>query len=147
MSVEFRKITRENFYPLLKLDPGDEGKFVASNAVSLAEAWLHYEAHDTHPFAIYHREELVGFLMVHEDLSKGVLDLWRLAIAKEHQGKGYGAAALKKLIFLAGESGKYTCIAIGYMEGNDRARHIYEKLGFRPTGVVEDGEIILRLGL
>ena len=33
------------------------------------------------------------------------------------------------------------------MEGNDRARHIYEKLGFRPTGVVEDGEIILRLGL
>ena len=55
MSVEFRKITRENFYPLLKLDPGDEGKFVASNAVSLAEAWLHYEAHDTHPFAIYHR--------------------------------------------------------------------------------------------
>lgn len=33
------------------------------------------------------------------------------------------------------------------MEGNDRAKHIYEKLGFRSTGLVEDGEIILRLDL
>ena len=147
MSVEFRGIDRVNFYSLLKMDPGDGGKFVASNAVSLAEAWLHYEHHDTHPFAVYHTEELVGFMMVHEDRAKGVLDLWRLAIAREHQGRGYGSAALSRLIALARESGRYTCIAIGYMEGNDRARHIYEKLGFRPTGLVEDGEIIMRLDL
>lgn len=147
MSVEFRGIDRANFYPLLKMDPGDGGKFVASNAVSLAEAWLHYERHDTHPFAVYHAEELVGFMMVHEDRAKGVLDLWRLAIAREHQGRGYGSAALSRLIALAQESGRYTCIAIGYMKGNDRARHIYEKLGFRPTGLVEDGEIIMRLDL
>ena len=129
--VSFRSIDKENFYPLLKMDPGDGGKFVASNAVSLAEAWLYYESHDTHPFAVYHAEELVGFMMVHEEPEKKVLDLWRLAIAKEHQGKGYGSA----------------CIAIGYMEGNDRAKHIYETLGFLPTGVVEDGEVIMRLDL
>ena len=121
--VSFRSIDKENFYPLLKMDPGDGGKFVASNAVSLAEAWLYYESHDTHPFAVYH------------------------AIAREHQGRGCGTAALSQFIALARESGKYACIAIGYMEGNDRARHIYEKLGFRPTGLVEDGEIIMRLDL
>lgn len=143
--VDFRAIHRENFYPLLKMDPGDDGKFVASNAISLAEAWLYYERRDTHPFAVYHGEELVGFMMVHEDREKRVLDLWRLAIAKEHQGKGYGTAALRKLIPLARDSGKYTCLAIGYMEGNHRAKHIYETLGFHPTGVVEDGEIIMRL--
>ena len=145
--VSFRSIDKKNFYPLLKMDPGDGGKFVVSNAVSLAEAWLYYESHDTHPFAIYHGKEPVGFMMVHEDLPKGVLDLWRLVIAKEQQGKGYGCAALQKLISLARESGKYACIAIGYMEGNDRAKHIYEKLGFRSTGLVEEGEIILRLDL
>lgn len=147
MNIEFRKITRENFYSLLNMDPGDGGKFVAPNAVSLAEAWLHYEAHDTHPFAVYHAEELVGFMMVHEDRRKAVLDLWRLAIAKDRQGTGYGTAALRRLISLARESGKYACIAIGYMEGNDRARRLYEKLGFYPTGLVEDGEIIMRLDL
>ena len=145
--VSFRSIDKENFYPLLKMDPGDRGKFVASNAVSLAEAWLYYESHDTHPFAVYHGEELVGFMMVHEDLQKGVLDLWRLAIAREHQGRGCGTAALSQFIALARESGKYACIAIGYMKGNERARHIYEKLGFRPTGLVEDGEILMRLDL
>lgn len=147
MSVEFRGIDRTNFYPLLQMDPGDGGKFVASNAVSLAEAWLYYEHHDTHPFAIYRGAELVGFMMVHEDRPKGVLDLWRLVIARDQQGKGYGSAALSKLIALARESGKYVCIAPGYVEGNARAKRLYEKLGFRPTGAVEDGEIIMRLDL
>lgn len=145
--ISFRSINKKNFYPLLKMDPGDEGKFVASNAVSLAEAWLYYESHDTHPFAIYHGQELVGFMMVHEDPPKKALELWRLAIAKEQQGRGYGSAALRKLIPLARESGKYACIVIGYMQGNDRAKHIYEKLGFLPTGVVEDGEVIMKLPL
>ena len=145
--VDFRPIDKENFYPLLNMDPGDHGTFVASNAVSLAEAWLYYENHDTHPFAVYEGDTLVGFMMVHEDRPKGVLYLWRLAIAREHQGRGCGTAALSQFIALARESGKYSCIAIGYMEGNDRARHIYEKLGFRPTGLVEDGEIIMRLDL
>lgn len=147
MNIEFRKITRENFYPVLFMDPGDGGKFVASNAASLAEAWLHYESHDTHPFAVYHGEELVGFLMVHEDPEKGELYPWRLVIAKEQQGKGYGSAALKKLIHLARDCGKYTYMTIDYMDGNLPAKHIYEKLGFRPTGEVEDGEIFMRLDL
>lgn len=147
MSVEFRKITRENFYSVLFMDPGDKGKFVASNAASLAEAWLYYEQNDTHPFAIYHGEQLVGFMMVHEDLEKKELYPWRLVIAKEQQGRGYGSAALKKLIGLARNCGKYAYMTIDYMEGNFPAKHIYEKLGFRPTGEVENGEIFMRLNL
>ena len=145
--ITFRKIDKDNFYPLLELDPGDGGKFVASAAVSLAEAWLYYESHDTYPFAVYHREELVGYMMAHEDLRRKALFLWRLAIAKEHQGKGYGTAALRKFIDLARESGKYACVVIGFEEGNDRAGHLYEKLGFRPVGKDAHGETILRLDL
>ena len=137
--IAFRPIDKGNFYPLLELDPGDGGKFVASAAVSLAEAWLYYEEHNTYPFALYAGEELVGYMMA--------LFLWRLAIAKEHQGKGYGTEALRKFIALARESGKYACLVIGYEAGNDRAGRMYERLGFRPTGVVEDGETILRLDL
>lgn len=143
--ITFRTIDKDNFYPLLELDPGDGGKFVASAAVSLAEAWLYYEEHNTYPFAVYHGERPVGYMMAHEDMSRKALFLWRLAIAKEDQGKGYGTAALRKFIALARESGKYDCVVVGYEEGNDRGRHIYEKLGFRPTGVVEDGETVMKL--
>ena len=145
--ITFRTIDKNNIYPLLVLDPGDGGKFVASAAFSLAEAWLYYEAHDTYPFAVYHGEELVGYMMAHEDMSRKALFLWRLAIAREHQGKGCGTDALRKFIALARESGKYDCVVIGYEEGNERGRHIYEKLGFRPVGVAADGETILRLDL
>lgn len=147
MNVEFRAIDKTNFYPLLELDPGDGGRFVASAAVSLAEAWLYYEEHNTYPFAVYHGDALVGYMMAHEDPGRRALFLWRLAIAREHQGKGYGTAALRKFIALARESGKYACLVIGYEEGNDRAGRMYEGLGFRPTGTVEDGETILRLDL
>ena len=147
MSVDFRGIDRTNFYPLLELDPGDGGKFVASAAVSLAEAWLYYEEHNTYPFALYAGEKLVGYMMAHEDPERKTLFLWRLAIDKEHQGKGYGTEALRKFIALARESGKYACLVIGYEEGNDRAGRMYERLGFRPTGTVEDGETIMRLDL
>lgn len=143
--ITFRPIDKGNFYPLLELDPGDGGKFVASAAVSLAEAWLYYEEHNTYPFALYAGEELVGYMMAHEDRDRRALFLWRLAIAKEHQGKGYGTEALRKFIALARESGKYACLVIGYEAGNDRAGRMYERLGFRPTGTVEDGETILRL--
>lgn len=145
--ITFRKIDKDNFYPLLELDPGDGGKFVASAAVSLAEAWLYYESHDTYPFALYAGEELVGYMMAHEDLDRRALFLWRLAIAREHQWKGYGTEALRKFIALARESGKYACVVIGYKEGNLRAGHIYEKLGFRPVGKEAAGETILRLDL
>ena len=143
--ITFRPIDKGNFYPLLELDPGDRGKFVASAAVSLAEAWLYYEEHNTFPFALYAGEELVGYMMAHEDPDRKALFLWRLAIAKEHQGKGYGTEALRKFIALARESGEYACLVIGYEAGNDRAGRMYERLGFRPTGTVEDGETILRL--
>ena len=145
--VTFRTIDKNNFYPLLKLDPGDGGKFVASPAVSLAEAWLYYEEHNTYPFALYAGEELAGYMMAREDLGRKALFLWRLAIAKEHQGKGYGTAALRRFITLARESGKYACIVIGYEEGNDRAGRMYERLGFRPVGKEPNGETILRLDL
>lgn len=145
--VEFRRIDKGNFYPLLELDPGDEGKFVASAAVSLAEAWLYYEEHNTYPFAVYHGEALVGYMMAHEDRDRRALFLWRLAIAKEHQGKGYGTEALRKFIDLTRARGKYDCIVIGYEEGNHRAGRMYERLGFRPVGKEPDGETILRLDL
>lgn len=73
--VSFRSIDKKNFYSLLKMDPGDGGKFVASNAVSLAEAWLYYESHDTHPFAVYRAgiNNGKGFaLFVTEEVAVGV---------------------------------------------------------------------------
>ena len=40
---------------------------MASNAYSLAEAWLYKDAGDVYPFAIYNDDTPVGFMMLDED--------------------------------------------------------------------------------
>ena len=95
--IELRKIDAGNYQKILGMElPRQQQSFVASNAASLAEAWVFYDT--ARPFAIYHDDEPVGFLMF--DFGKGPreVEIWRFMIAPEHQGKGYGTAALRAAI-------------------------------------------------
>lgn len=51
--LSFKPITKENFSAIVKMKRPENEHFVASNAYSLAQAWLYREANDTFPFAIY----------------------------------------------------------------------------------------------
>jgi len=142
--IQFKAITEENFRAIVQMKRPEKEHFVSSNLYSLAQAWLYRDAGDVHPFAIYNDDEPVGFMMLDED-DDGSLVIWRIMFPEEHTNKGYGSEAIRKIISLARESGKYPRILIDYVEGNDRARHVYEKLGFRDTGEVENNEHVLEL--
>lgn len=131
--VTFRKITEENF--------------VAANAVSLAQAWLYREDEDVFPFAIYHNETPVGFMLLEEDMEEELLILWRIMIAPEYEGRGFGTAAVELLIRYARDSGLYRALDLDFAPDNVHARHIYDKLGFQPTGVISHGSVEMRLSL
>lgn len=146
--IHFRKITEENFMAIMQMKRPEGENFVASNAYSLAQAWLYREAGDVYPFAVYHGEEPVGFMMLDEDSDERCLVLWRIMFPEEHQGRGYGTSAIQKLIQLAKDSGKYDFIILDYVPENKIAKHVYEKLDFLPTGrIVNEGEIEMRLDL
>lgn len=145
--IEFRPITEENFWDIINMKRPEGEKFVAPNAVSLAEAWLYRDAGDVFPFAVYDGDRSVGFMMLDEDAEERVLMLWRIMFPEEHTNRGYGAQAIRKVIGLARESGKYDRMVLDYVPGNDRAAHLYEKLGFRPTGEISHGEVVMELKL
>ena len=42
---------------------------------------------------------------------------------------------------------KYKKVVLCYMEGNEEARILYEKLGFQDTGERDDDEIIMSLSI
>ena len=146
--ISFRKITEDNFAAIIQMKRPDGEKFVASNAYSLAQAWLYREAGDVYPFAIYNEEVPVGFMMLDEDTEERCLVIWRIMFPEEYQGKGYGTQAIKQIIQLAKDSGKYDFIILDYVPGNEIAKHVYEKLGFLPTGeIVNSGEVEMKLAL
>ena len=146
--IHFRAITEDNFDAIIRMKRPDDEHFVASNAYSLAQAWLYRDAGDVFPFAICDDDVPVGFMMLDSDEdNERCLIIWRIMFPVEHQGKGYGTAAIREIIRLAKESGKYDCLLLGCAPDNRIAEHVYLKLGFRPTGVFEHGENEMRLEL
>lgn len=145
--IRFKCITEENFDSIIQMKRPENERFVASNSVSLAQAWLYRDDDDVFPFAIYKEEQVVGFMMLEEDDEAPDLILWRMMVAPDQEGKGYGSEAVRLLIRLARESGKYEGINLICHPENHAARHIYDKLGFVPTGKILYGDVELRLVL
>lgn len=145
--INFRKITEENFDAIIKMKRPEGENFVASNAFSLAQAWLYRNDGDVFPFAIYNDDAVVGFMLLEEDMEEKRLDLWRIMLPPENEGKGYGTAAVKLLIQYAKDSGRYKSIGLLCGPKNCNARHIYDKLGFQPTGEICYGDVEMRLEL
>lgn len=138
--ISLRAITEENFDAVIRMKRPDEEGFVASNAYSLAQCWLYREDGDVFPCAVYHDDEPVGFLLLEEDMEEQELVIWRIMFPEEHTNKGYGRETIRKAIDLARASGKYDKLTLICKPDNVRARHLYDSLGFLPTGRILYGE-------
>ena len=150
MTVELREVTRHTVSFVCKLDAGDGGKQVAPNAVSIAQAHFQGEAWFR---AVYDDELLVGFVMLYDPTlvdSSAEPDffLWRLMIDKSHQAKGYGRAAVEALVAHVRTRPGARRLLVSHVKDADRLSRFYQSLGFRYTGVEDDGELVMerRLG-
>jgi diamine N-acetyltransferase len=143
--IALRPVTRENLRELTRLTvaAGQEA-FLTPNTYSVAQAYV--EPTWT-PWGIFVGETAVGFAMEGLDPPTGERWIIRFMIGAEHQGKGYGTAALAALVRAMAE--RYGCpeIFLSYVPGNAVAERLYARAGFVPTGEVEDGEVVARLAL
>jgi diamine N-acetyltransferase len=144
LMISLREVDRHNFFDVIDLKVGEEQKsFVATNLFSLAQAKAYPECQC---LAIYHEEELVGFTMYCMDFDDKEYWIYRLMIDAKYQSKGYGKAAMEKLIEQIKEDKDHQVIYLSFEPENDRAKELYEKLGFEADGRVIDGEIVYKLG-
>lgn len=142
--IFLKEVDRHNFFDVIDLKVAEEQKsFVATNLFSLAQAKAFPECNC---LAIYHEEKLVGFTMYCMDFDDKEYWIYRLMIDAKYQSQGYGKAAMEKLIELIKEDKDHQVIYLSFEPENDRAKEMYEKLGFEADGRVIDGEIVYRLG-
>jgi len=150
--IHFMRITAQTMNIICKLSDTlspVHRRMVADNVWSIAEA--HFSA-GVWFRAIYADDTPVGFIMTHtgSDYEDGIdcpgVFLWRLMIAAPYHRKGYGKAALMKLIAHLKALGiPQLTTSCGLGEGSPEG--FYRGLGFVPTGGTYDDEIELILNL
>ena len=149
--VTLREITAETVRSVIRLAVTDhQNRFVAPNAVSLAQALF---APGAWYRAICLGEEPVGFVML-EDESR--LDpkpespkvwVWRFMVDAKHQRKGIGRAAMLLVIEHVRRKSAFKKLAISYVPGEGSPEQLYLSLGFRPTGEMDEDEVVMELPL
>ena len=149
--ITLKEITYDNLKDVIKLSDTlseQDKKHVAPNVVSLSEAYLNYNT--AWPRAITYDDTVVGFVMV--GLDNHIADekdwpvyfLWRFMVGTEYQGKGYGKQTLDLLVQKCKEDGiRYLYVSCTRFD--PMPYQMYIQYGFEDTGIVDEGESVLKL--
>jgi diamine N-acetyltransferase len=147
--LEKRLVTRDHLWPLINLTVRpDQHDLVSSNMKTFAEA--PFEP-GSRVWGLWVGETPVGLMaMVHpreypyheegDDVEAAYV--WRLMIAADHQGHGYGRTAIGMAVAVARYWG---CprITLGVSPASHSAQQFYEKMGFRSTGRIVEEDLIM----
>ena len=140
--VELRTIHLENYRQCLKLTASVENEnFVDPVADSLAEAWVFYE--DSRPFAIYHAEQMIGFVSMY--VGEGNPQIINFLIDDAFRHKGLGTQAAKICIRYLRKEYQADRVSVPVFLENIAAQRFWEKIGFTASDHIEDGYIFMRL--
>jgi diamine N-acetyltransferase len=151
MTVTLREITAATVRQITLLSVrAEQQRFVASNAVSLAEANFHREAWFR---AVYLDESPAGFVMLFDESLRAAsppaptVALWRFMVVARYLRQGVGKAALALVVAHVRSKRVFSSVVTSYVPGPGCPEAFYRGAGFRPTGEVDDGEIVLALPL
>ncbi|MDT0613832.1 GNAT family N-acetyltransferase [Streptomyces lancefieldiae] len=150
-ALRLEEITPANFEAATGIRVRPEQEFAVAPVVkSLAEAYVHADV--AWPRLIVDGDRPVGFLMAffdidwYEDGSVRRSGLWRLNIAAEEQGKGYGRFAVESMAREVRRRGGKECY-VTWHPGPNGPEGFYLGLGFRPNGETSEGETVGVLAL
>lgn len=142
--VQLREITPDNLEAVLALQIAPEqAGYVSDNAHSLAQAYVYHQT--AYPFAIFADDAPVGFLMLGYYEVRSQYTLWKLMIDRRWQQKGIGREALRLGIAYLQKHFGAEEIYTGVVPENEAAARLYRSMGFRETGLYENGMLEMKL--
>lgn len=150
MNINLKDIDESNWEKCISLTTNKEGQhfiieeFVASNAVSIAQSKVEK---DWITKAVYAEDTMVGFAMYGHCYEYNIYEICRLMIDHKYQGKGYGRAALEKVIEEMKNLKDCNEIFISFDPENHVGKKLYESFGFKDTGDAIEDELLYSLSI
>ncbi len=140
-------VTSDNYGAVLRLSVArSQSELVAPVVKSLADAYVYAGAR---ALAAVEDQTVVGFVLLFPFEKGGmrVMNLVRILVDKDHQGRGLGRATLEAAIELAKASEpRPSRMKLSVMPRNVHAIRLYERAGFEGHEI-EDGERVMWLDL
>ena len=127
----------------LGLKVSEEQKNLVSNDMKLLARAYAYRDSRSKAYVIYNDDIPVGMALYYDCEEVNAFDLSQLFIDERYQGKGFGIEAAKEIINMMKSDGKYDKVVLCYIDGNEAAKNMYEKLGFYLTGERDGDEIVM----
>ena len=126
--ITLREVTEETVRTICNLHVYEnQKKFVANNAVSIAQAYFSKNAWFR---AIYGEDHPIGFLMLYDEPEKPEYFLWRFMIDKKYQKMGFGKAAINLLIEYVKKRPNANELFTSVVQESDGPQGFYERIGF-----------------
>lgn len=116
--------------------------FVSDDMRLLARAYAYRESR-SNAYVIYDDDVPVGMALYYDCDELNAYNFSQLFIDERYQGKGFGIDAARQILNMMKSDGKYDKVVLCYIDGNEAAKNMYEKLGFYLTGERDEDEIIM----
>jgi diamine N-acetyltransferase len=145
LDVTLRSIDRDNWHECIRLAlmPKQEG-FMPSNLFHIAEARFYPE---WTLLGVFADGRMIGFAMYGLDPDDGTVNFLHFMIDGKEQGKGYGKAAMRRLLPKMHKDYQGQDIWLSLHPRNTAAIRLYEGFGFefQAIGLETDDEVFMCL--
>ena len=137
--IKLIDINEENWIEFTRLSVSKEQQGFLDHPIGIIARGYVYRTSNAKVIGIADDDRIVGIALVKDlDEDPACYDLQQFMIDERYQNKGFGTAALKQILCLLKDEGKYTCVEVCVNKSDTQALRVYERLGFTDTGYIDD---------
>ncbi|MCH5192293.1 MAG: GNAT family N-acetyltransferase [Oscillospiraceae bacterium] len=137
--IQLIEVTEENWMSIARLSVTDRQKTFLDSPLGIIARGYVYRHCNARVIGIADGSQIIGVALVRDlDEEPACYDLQQFMIDKSFQNKGYGTEALKLIIKMLKNEGKYDCVEVCVNKEATPALKVYEKIGFVDTGYIDD---------
>lgn len=137
--IHLTEITEENWLEAARLQVREEQQKYLDRATGILARGYVYRHCNGRVIGIAEGERLIGLALVRDFTDEPLgYDLQQFMIDRAYQGKGHGTEALRLILDLLRNEGRYPHVEVCVNREDLPALRVYEKAGFVDSGYVDE---------
>ena len=132
-------VNEENWFEIINLKVDREQQKYLDRPIGIIARGYIYRNCNARVFGIADDSQIVGVALVRDFTEEPFnYDLQQFMIDGRFQNKGYGTEALRQILKLLKQEGRYHGVEVCVNREDTVAIHVYEKVGFVDSGYIDE---------